>query len=119
MPSTPKRRKAAPKAIASPEEVLEALTRIIRQEEQDLDEKPNLTAVNRAAELLGKYHTLFTDRTKAEEAVPVTIVDDVPKELEPEKKPGATQARKPAGKPGPKPLGKPVGRSMEKPGGKP
>jgi len=39
-----------------------------------------LSDVNRAAELLGKYYKLYTDKTELSGAIPVVIVDDVPAE---------------------------------------
>ena len=39
--------------------------------------KPPVSAVNKAAELLGRYHTLFTDKVSLDVKQPV-IVDDIP-----------------------------------------
>ncbi len=94
--------------IADAQEVLETLTRIIRREEteeqvvvltnrtptlddktgktksttqqeaQVVDMKPPIASVNKAAELLGKYYTLFTDRLVMDKPLTVNIVDDIP-----------------------------------------
>ena len=92
--------------IATGDEVLKALTRILRREERetvvvtlrshmpvicedgrtryaDREEThleqipPKLSDVNRAAELLGKRYALWTDRVEVPGGL-VTIVDDVP-----------------------------------------
>lgn len=92
--------------IASVEEVMQTLTRIMRREEKEsvvttvkkrksyfnaegrkvsaeveepvITEIPTKVAdVNRAAELLGKRYSLFTSNVKIEGALPVVIVDDM------------------------------------------
>ncbi len=67
--------------IATPAEVLQTLIRVLRGEEGDPQgERPSpktpLTAVSKAAELLGKYHGLWTDKMALEAARPV-ILDDI------------------------------------------
>lgn len=42
------------------------------------DEKDRL----KAAELLGKYHSIYTDNTKVTGVVPIVIVDDIGEENE-------------------------------------
>ncbi len=95
--------------IARQDEVLKTLTRIMRREEQETTvvtckthktfyddngkkvtsdtETPisvsipaKLMDVNKAAELLGKYYAMFTDRTKIDGAAPVQIVEDLPED---------------------------------------
>ena len=65
--------------IASQDEVLEYLTRVMRGQEQDafgLD--ASLQDRTKCAELLGKRYALFTDKKEITgEGVKVTIVDDV------------------------------------------
>lgn len=65
--------------IASQDEVLEYLTRVMRGQEQDafgLD--ASLQDRTKCAELLGKRYALFTDKKEISgEGVKVTIVDDV------------------------------------------
>lgn len=66
--------------IASQDEVLEYLTRVMRGEEKDafgLD--PALQDRTKCAELLGKKYMLFTDKKvlSGEGTINVTIVDDV------------------------------------------
>ena len=66
--------------IASQDEVLEYLTRVMRGQEKDafgLD--PSLQDRTKCAELLGKRYALFTDKKEfsGEGAISVTIVDDV------------------------------------------
>lgn len=92
--------------IASVEEVMQTLTRIMRREEKEsvvttvkkrksyfntegrkvsaeveepvITEIPTKVAdVNRAAELLGKRYSLFTSNVKIDGALPVVIVDDM------------------------------------------
>lgn len=92
--------------IASVEEVMQTLTRVMRREEKEsvvttvkkrksyfntegrkvsaeveepvITEIPTKVAdVNRAAELLGKRYSLFTSNVKIEGALPVVIVDDM------------------------------------------
>lgn len=64
--------------IAKAEEVLEYLSRVVRNEEKDqfgLD--LSITDRTKAAELLGKRYALFTDKKLVTGAVPVVLVDDV------------------------------------------
>ena len=64
--------------IASAEEVLEYLSRVMRNEEKDqfgLDAP--LSERTRAAEDLGKRYALFVDKKEVTGAVPVVLVDDV------------------------------------------
>lgn len=94
--------------IAKQDEVLKTLTRIMRREEAetvvttckkrksyydakgkkviDENEEPFLVEiptkvsdVNKAAEMLGKYYTLFTDRTQIEGEGAVVIINDIPR----------------------------------------
>lgn len=78
------------KRIASQQEILETLTRVMRGEEQgitlvgtgkgaqDVEEvDPTVSEKIKAAELLGKRYKLWTDRIEIDGAVAVTIVDDV------------------------------------------
>lgn len=94
--------------IAKQDEVLKTLTRVMRREEPDTvvvtikkhksyydesgkkvidDSEEALTVpiptkvsdANRAAEMLGKYYTLFTDKTQLEGTSQVQIIDDIPK----------------------------------------
>lgn len=94
--------------IAKQDEVLQTLTRIIRREESENvvvtvkshktgyddegrktitdSEEPvkveiptKVSDVNRAAEMLGKYYALFTDRTQVEGDGVVQIINDIPK----------------------------------------
>ena len=65
-------RGTAPAAVADAEEVLAALTRILRGEEE-----AKTSEVLRAAELLGKQYGLFGDREGAPTEAP-KIVMDVP-----------------------------------------
>lgn len=91
--------------IATSTEVLQTLTRVLRREEMEqevvvlssrvpgiddsgktkyattqraelVDVKPPIMALNKAAELLGKYHSLWTDKMALEVELPV-IVDDI------------------------------------------
>lgn len=94
--------------IATQEEVLETLTRILRREEDEhivvtakkrksyvdsktgkkvVDDKeeaevvpmpPKLGDVNKAAELLGKRYGLYTDKMQVDGEVGMRIVDDIP-----------------------------------------
>ena len=95
--------------IAKQDEVLKTLTRIMRREEQETavvtckthntfyddngkkvvqdTETPvsvsipaKLMDVNKAAELLGKYYAMFTDKTKVDGSIPVLIVNDLPED---------------------------------------
>ena len=64
--------------IAKAEEVLEYLSRVVRNEEKDqfgLD--LSIADRTKAAELLGKRYALFTDKKEVTGAVPVVIVDDM------------------------------------------
>lgn len=92
--------------IAKQDEVLKTLTRIMRREEPEtvvvtckkhksyyddngkkvIDDAEEPVAVpiptkvsdaNKAAEMLGKYYTLFTDRTQIEGEALVQIIDDI------------------------------------------
>lgn len=84
------------KKIANAQEVLEYLTSVMRGKskaevivvegqgdgfskaickEKRPDEKERL----KAAEQLGKYHALFTDKTQLQSIANVTIIDDIPK----------------------------------------
>lgn len=94
--------------IAKQDEVLKTLTRIMRREEAetvvttckkrksyydakgkkviDENEEPVLVEIptkvsdaNKAAEMLGKYYTLFTDRTQIEGEGAVVIINDIPR----------------------------------------
>lgn len=47
-----------------------------------VEAKPNAASRNRAAELIGRKHKLFTDRTELEGTMTVQIVDDIPKGAE-------------------------------------
>lgn len=62
------------KKVADTEEVLEALTSILRRENEA---RPG--EVLKAAELLGKQYGLFSDKGQTETEMP-SIVVDVPKE---------------------------------------
>lgn len=81
--------------IASQDEILETLTKILRGEEvgtelvgvgkgaQDVEQlPPSIEAKIRAAELLGKRYVLWTDKQQVEGAVAVTFVDDIGEEDE-------------------------------------
>lgn len=76
--------------IASQDQVLETLTRIIMGDErgtalvgvgmgaQEVSQVPPTNAEKiRAAEILGKYHKLFTDRSEVEVKGAVQFVDDI------------------------------------------
>jgi phage terminase small subunit len=94
-------------ALADQDEVMRTLTRILRREEKEnavvvtkkhkssydkngkkkiIDEETpevveipaKLSDVNKAAELLGRRYALFTDNTRIDADVGVTIVDDIP-----------------------------------------
>lgn len=66
--------------IASQDEVLEYLTKVMRGEEKDqFDLDASLQDRTKCAELLGKRYLLFTDRIKADANVDTTIkvtIDD-------------------------------------------
>lgn len=93
--------------IATPDEVLQALTRVLRREEPEqvviktgqhvpivgedgrmhyaknettevVNVRPKLSDVNRAAELLGKRHGLWAEKVELGVRMPV-IIDDVPR----------------------------------------
>lgn len=76
--------------IASQDEVLQALTRILAGDErgtalvgvgmgaQEVSQVPPTNAEKiRAAEILGKYHKLFTDRQEIEMRGSVQFIDDI------------------------------------------
>jgi phage terminase small subunit len=76
--------------IASQDEILETLTKILRGEEsgtelvgigkgaQTVEQlPPSIEAKIRAGELLGKRYAMWTDKQQLEATVGVTIVDDV------------------------------------------
>ena len=94
--------------IATQDEILRQLTSTLRREEKEsvvvvtksrrsfydaagkkvIDEKEipevvqipaKLSDVNRAAELLGKYHAIWTDRSQVENIGPVQIINDIPR----------------------------------------
>ena len=87
-------KEASNERIADVQEVLETLTRTLRQQEEEgvvvtemignglseakiIKKKPNLREVLKAAELLGKRYALFTDKVDMENNVSVTIIDDI------------------------------------------
>lgn len=76
--------------IASQDEILETLTRILRGEEagtelvgigkgaQEVEQlPPSIEAKIRAGELLGKRYAMWTDKQQVTGSVPVTIVNDL------------------------------------------
>jgi phage terminase small subunit len=77
------------KRIASQDEVLQFLTNVLRGEETEripmfakdhfelIDNTPSIKDRTKAAELLGKRYTLWTDKTQLEGTIGVTIVDDI------------------------------------------
>ena len=69
------------KRVASAEEVLQYLSRVMRGEEKDqfgLD--PSLQDRTKAAELLGKRYRLFVDKQEIDAKVePITILNDIPR----------------------------------------
>ena len=69
------------KRVASAEEVLQYLTRVMRGEERDqFDLDPSLQDRTKAAELLGKRYRLFVDKQEITGKLePVTIINDIPK----------------------------------------
>lgn len=82
----------ADKRVAKQEEILETLTKILRGEEdgtalvgvgmgeQEVRQvKPTLAEKIKAAELLGKRYTLWTDKQQVENITPV-FVEDVPED---------------------------------------
>ena len=87
-------KEASNERVADVQEVLETLTRTLRQQEEEevvvtemignglseakiIKKKPNLREVLKAAELLGKRYALFTDKVDMENNVSVTIIDDI------------------------------------------
>ena len=67
---------------AQANEVIEFLTTVMRGENVDgfqklTEGKPPAKDRLRAAEMLGKYYALFTDRTQIENDGPVVIIDDI------------------------------------------
>ena len=90
--------------IAAQNEVLRRLTKILRREEMEtivvatkksqnryesedgavqiIQVPAKLCDVIKAAELLGKYYTLWTEKTKIEEFQPVIVIDDIPEKAE-------------------------------------
>lgn len=64
--------------IATQDEVLERLTEIMRGESNEIKIADSL----KAAELLGKYHTLFTDKVQVDGAGIVQIINDIPKDVD-------------------------------------
>lgn len=87
-------KEASNERIADVQEVLETLTRVMRQEETEqtvvtkmvgngmseveiVDKKPSLREVLKAAELLGKRYAMFTDKVDLENNVAVTIIDNI------------------------------------------
>ncbi len=82
----------ADKRVAKQEEILETLTKILRGEEdgtalvgvgmgeQEVRQvKPTLAEKIKAAELLGKRYTLWTDKQQVESITPV-FIEDVPED---------------------------------------
>ena len=69
------------KRVASADEVLQYLTRVMRGEEKDqFDLDPSLQDRTKAAELLGKRYRLFVDKQELDvKAEPITIVNDIPR----------------------------------------
>jgi phage terminase small subunit len=75
--------------IASQDEVLQFLTNVLRGEETEripmfakdhfelIDNTPSIKDRTKAAELIGKRYTLWTDKTQLEGTIGVTIVDDI------------------------------------------
>lgn len=83
-------KEADSKAIADQQEILEMISRIIRDEEEGTAlvgigqgaqavrrVKPTVTEKMRAAETLGKLYSLWTDKVQVENITP-TFVEDVP-----------------------------------------
>ena len=87
-------KEASNERVADVQEVLETLTRVMRQEETEqtvvtkmvgngiseveiVEKKPCLREVLKAAELLGKRYAMFTDKVDLENNVAVTIIDDI------------------------------------------
>lgn len=68
------------KRIATGEEVLQYLTKVMRGEERDqFDLDASLQDRTKAAELLGKRYSLFTEKVQVEGSAVVQILDDIPK----------------------------------------
>ena len=69
------------KRVASADEVLQYLTRVMRGEEKDqFDLDPSLQDRTKAAELLGKRYRLFIDKQETKvSSDPITIVNDIPR----------------------------------------
>jgi phage terminase small subunit len=77
------------KKIADQDEVLAFLTNVLRGEETEripmfakdhfemVDNTPSIKDRTKAAELLGKRYTLWTDKQQIEGSIGVTIVDDI------------------------------------------
>jgi phage terminase small subunit len=77
------------KRIAKQDEVLQFLTNVLRGEETEtipmfakdhfemVENTPNIKDRTKAAELLGKRYTLWTDKTQLEGSIGVQIVDDI------------------------------------------
>ena len=72
------------KRVASAEEVLQYLTKVMRGEEKDqFDMDASLQDRTKAAELLGKRYRLFIDRKEIEANIePVTIINDIPRKID-------------------------------------
>lgn len=65
-------------AVANEEEILEYLSRVMRREEYD-EESIKFSDSFKAAELLGKYYGMFSDKHASSEG-DVIIVDNIPGE---------------------------------------
>jgi phage terminase small subunit len=75
--------------IAKQDEVLQFLTNVLRGEETEtipvfakdhfemVENTPSIKDRTKAAELLGKRYTLWTDKTQLEGTIGVTVVDDI------------------------------------------
>ncbi len=72
------------KRVASAEEVLQYLTKVMRGKEKDqFDMDASLQDRTKAAELLGKRYRLFIDRKEIEANIePVTIINDIPRKID-------------------------------------
>lgn len=78
-------------SIATAEEVLGYLTSVLRAESrsrvvigtpmgaQEIDKPPDEKERLKAAELLGKYHAIWTERSQVENIGPVQIINDIPR----------------------------------------
>lgn len=84
------KKKTNEELIAKREDVLKYLTSVMRGETQSsvlaldveggqkpIDKTPDEKERLKAAELLGKYHSIYTDNTKITGVVPIVIVDDI------------------------------------------